>query len=618
MNYKFNGFLLTVALCVLLAFSSSAFAQGNKSYWQQKADYKMDVQMDAKKYQYKGKQELKYTNNSPDTLNKVFYHLYFNAFQPGSDMDIRSRTIVDPDSRVGDRISKLSPSEIGYIKPTVFTQDGVTANYTIKGTVMEVKLNKPILPGATTVFNMDWDAQVPVQIRRSGRNNAEDVALTMTQWYPKLAEYDFEGWHAHPYIAREFHGVWGDYDVTITIDESYTIGGTGYLQNPAAVGHGYTLPGQKPMPPVNGKYTWHFLAPNVHDFAWAADPDYIHDTYEGPNGVTLHFFYKNNPEIAENWKNLQPKTAALLAFFNDNIGEYPYKQYSVIQGGDGGMEYGMCTMITGEREFGSLVGVTAHELAHSWFQFVLAINENKHEWMDEGFTTYISDEAMNFVMNKNSPNPHSGSYRNYLYLANTDEQQPLTTQADRYATNRTYSISAYSKGSVFLAQLAYIIGPENLGKSLKRFYSEFKFTHPTPNDFIRTAEKVSGFQLNWYLNDWIQTTNTIDYGIKTVKNKGANIEVTLERFGLMPMPIDLYVTYEDGSQEMFYIPLRMMWGEKPNPFSTLKRTVLEDWAWANPTYTFEIKNGKKVKDMMIDATERMADVNPKNNILLRN
>lgn len=599
---------------LFIAVFTAAFAQNNTRYWQQEADYKMDVQMDVKNFQYQGKQELKYTNNSPDTLNRVFYHLFFNAFQPGSEMDVRSRTIKDPDSRVGDRISKLSPSEIGYVKPTSFTQDGKKLNYKIKGTIMEVSLNKPILPGESTVFKMDWDGQVPVQIRRSGRNNADGVALTMTQWYPKIAEYDFEGWHADPYIGREFYSVWGNYDVTITIDEEYTIGGTGYLQNPAAVGHGYTHPGQKPMHPVNGKYTWHFLAPEVHDFAWAADNEYVHDTYPGPNGVTLHFFYKNDPEIAENWKNLQPKTAALMQFYNDNVGPYPYEQYSVIQGGDGGMEYAMSTMITGEREFGSLVGVTAHELAHSWFQFVLATNESKHEWMDEGFTTYISSEAMNHVMEENKPNPHAGSYRGYYFMATSGAEQPQTTHADRYATNRGYGISSYSKGAVFLVQLGYIIGPENLSKTLKRYFDDFKFKHPTPNDFIRTAEKVSGFELDWYLTDWTKTTNTIDYGIKEVTNEGENTKVTLERIGLMPMPIDLYVTYKDGSQELFYIPLRMMWGEKPNPFTDLKRTVLEDWPWAFPTYTFEIKNSKKVKNMMIDASQRMADINPENNM----
>jgi len=598
---------------VLLLFVALIQAQNNTSYWQQKVDYKMDVDMNVNKYQYKGKQELTYTNNSPDTLNKVYYHLYFNAFQPGSEMDVRSLNIQDPDSRVGDRISKLSPSEVGYIKPTSLTQDGAPLQYVVEGTILEVKLNKPILPGKSTVFKMDWDGQVPVQIRRSGRNNAEGVELSMTQWYPKLAEYDFEGWHADPYIAREFFGVWGDFDVKITIDAAYTIGGTGYLQNPSEIGHGYEMPNQKTMKPINGKYTWHFKAPNVHDFTWAADKNYIHDTYEGPNGVTLHFLYKNNPEIIDNWKKLQPITAELMAYYNEHVGKYPYKQYSVIQGGDGGMEYAMCTLIVGEGKFDGLVSVTAHEMAHSWFQFLLATNESKHEWMDEGFTSYISDEGMNAVMKEEKPNPHLGSYRGYVFLANSGKEQPQTTHADRYDSNRAYGISAYSKGAVFLAQLEYVIGKENLDKTLKRYFNDFAFKHPTPNDFIRSAEKVSGFELDWYLMDWTQTTNTIDYGIKGVETEGNNTKISLERIGLMPMPIDLYVTYEDGSQESFYIPLRMARAEKPNPFPEMKRTVLKDWAWAYPSYEFEISNGKKVKTIMIDVSKRMADINPDNN-----
>jgi len=598
---------------VALLFFGSVSAQNNTSYWQQHVDYQMEIDMNVKTHQYTGKQILKYTNNSPDVLNKVFYHLYFNAFQPGSEMDVRSRTIEDPDGRVGDRISKLAPNEIGYIKPTMLKQDGKKVNYEVVGTVLEVTLNEPIQPGKNTTFTMEWDAQVPLQIRRSGRDNAEGVAYSMTQWYPKLAEYDFEGWHADPYIAREFHGVWGDFDVKITIDADYTIGGTGYLQNPE-IGHGYGAVGQKAVKPKKGKYTWHFKAPKVHDFTWAADNDYIHDIYPGPNGVELHFFYKNNPEIKENWKNLQPKTAEMLTFFNEHIGPYPYKQYSVIQGGDGGMEYAMCTLITGERKFGSLVGVTAHEMAHTWFQFLMATNEARHEWMDEGFTSYISSEAMNVIMDEKSPNPHSGSYRGYTFLANSGKEQPQTTQADRYASNRAYGITAYSKGAVFLAQLGYIIGEENLQKTLNKYYTDWTFKHPTPNDFIRVAEKVSGIELEWYLIDWTQTTNTIDYAVKdVVVQDNGGTKVTLERIGLMPMPIDVDVTYEDGSQEQFYIPLQMMRGEKPNPYPNMKRTQVRDWAWSYPTYEFDIPKGKKVKSLMIDASKRMADINSENN-----
>ncbi|WP_374959308.1 M1 family metallopeptidase [Gilvibacter sp.] len=592
-----------LVLLLLTCFALGSYAQNNTSYWQQKADYTMDIDFDVETHQYKGKQTIEYTNNSPDTLNRVFYHLYFNAFQPGSEMDVRSRTIADADPRVKDRISKLSPEEIGYIKPLKLTQNGMELNYEVVGTVMEVDLAEAILPGASTTFYMEWDAQVPVQIRRSGRYNAEGVAYSMTQWYPKLAEYDFQGWHAHPYIGREFHGVWGDWKVTLSIDKDFVVGGTGYL-----VGEPKTK---------RGKTTYVFDAPMVHDFTWAADPDYIHDTYQGANGVTLNFYYKKtmNEQSLKNWKELQPKTAELLEYFNTHIGTYPYKQYSVIQGGDGGMEYAMSTLITGERKFGSLVGVTAHEMAHSWFQFLLATNESIHEWMDEGFTSYISSEAMNEIMGENAENPHSGSYRGYIYLANSGKEQPLTTHADRYDINMAYGIAAYSKGAVFMAQLGYVIGKENLAKTIKRYYTDFVFKHPTPNDFIRVAEKVSGLELDWYLQDFGQTTNTIDYGIENVVATDSGTQVTLKRTGLMPMPIDLMVTYADGSKESFYIPLRMMRGMKDNPYSGVNRTVLEDWAWAYPTYDFEIpNNGKSIQSIEIDPSKLMADVSPDDNV----
>ena len=613
---------------LFLLLTASLFAQDYHNYlqnndningyWQQHVDYTMEIDVDVKKHQYHGQQELIYTNNSPDTLYRVFYHLQFNAFQPGSEMDVRSQTLPDPDSRVGDRISKLKPDEIGYIKVNSLLQDDDPVTHKTVGTLLEVDLNKPILPGQKTTFAMDFDAQVPLQIRRSGRDNEEGVALSMAQWYPKLAEYDFEGWHADPYIGREFHGVWGNFDVKITIDKDYTVGGTGYLQNPNEVGHGYQDEGVKPAKAKKGKYTWHFVAPDVHDFTWAADPEYIHDKVEGPNGMTLHFLYKDNDSIKENWKMLQPKTVALFDYFNKQLGDYPYKQYSVIQGGDGGMEYGMCTLITGERSFGSLVGVTAHEVAHSWFQFVLATNESKHEWMDEGFTVYISDLAMNHVMNQQRENPFSGSYRGYVRLALSENEQPLSTHADRYATNYNYGRSAYSKGAVFVAQLGYIIGQDNLRKTLQRFYKEFAFKHPTPNDFIRVAEKVSGFHLNWYLTDFTQTTNTIDYSIKNVEEVEGKTQVTLERIGLMPMPIDFFVVYEDESADYLYIPLRMARAVKENPYPNLEQTVLDDWAWAYPTYTFEIDAPlESIKALVIDASSLMADVNSENNYYVK-
>ncbi|MCL5246589.1 M1 family metallopeptidase [Cellulophaga sp. 20_2_10] len=612
--------LLIAGVAAFVTLLSPLSAQ-NSSYWQQHVDYSMDIDMNVENYQYDGTQKLVYTNNSPDELTRVYYHLYFNAFQPGSEMDARLHSISDPDGRMTDkdknsRIETLKEDEIGFIKVSSLTQDGTAVKYNVEGTVLVVELAKPIAPGAKTTFNMVFKGQVPLQVRRSGRNSNDGVSLSMTQWYPKLAEYDFEGWHADPYIAREFHGVWGDFDVKLTIDKDYVVGGTGYLQNANEIGHGYEAPGTKVKKQRGKKLTWHFKAPMVHDFMWAADPDYIHDTLQVENGPLLHFLYQgDDAETKANWEKLQPKAAEMMQFFNKNIGEYPYKQYSIIQGGDGGMEYAMSTLIAGGKKFGSLAGTTAHEMAHSWFQHVLASNEAKHEWMDEGFTTFISSLCMNEVMDQKKDNPFEGSYRGYYYLVSTGKEQPQTTHADRYHENMPYSIAAYSKGSIFLSQLGYIIGQENLIKTIHKYYEDFKFKHPTPNDIKRTAEKVSGMELDWYLTDWTQTTNTIDYGIKEVTEANNTSTVSLERIGLMPMPIDVLVVYTDGTKETFYAPLRMMRGEKENPYTDLKRTVLPDWPWANSNYSFTINKPKaSIKAIVLDPSNLMADVNKENNV----
>lgn len=615
---------------LLLAFialhSGSLFAQST-TYWQQHVDYKMEVAMDVKTYQYKGNQELVYTNNSPDTLRKVYYHLFNNAFQPGSEMDARIQSIKDPDSRMVNkvkvdgkevkesRIKTLKPNEIGYLRISNFKQDGVVATAKEVGTILEVTLAKPILPNSKTTFTLNFEGQVPIQIRRSGRNNAEGIELSMTQWYPKIAEFDFEGWHADPYIAREFHGVWGNFDVKITIDKNYILGGSGYLLNKNEIGYGYQDEGVVVTLPKKTKtLTWHFNAPMVHDFAWAADKNYIHDVVKGPNDVDLHFLYKNDSKIIENWKKAEPKIVAIMALFNKTVGDYPYKQYSIIQGGDGGMEYAMCTLILGQGALDGLVGLIAHEMGHSWFQHILASNESKHGWMDEGFTSYLEDFATNEIAENKVENPFTGAYKGYFSMVNSGKELPQGTHADRFDENRVYSITSYSKGEIFLTQLSYLIGKENLDKTLRRYYQEFKFKHPTPNDIKRTAERVSGAELDWYLTDWTLTTNTIDYGIKEVKENAGQTTVILERIGRMPMPIDVLVEYTDGTKESFYIPLRMMSFEKENPNPAVKRTVLNDWAWAYPTFEFAVSKPKtSIKKITIDPSGLMADVKPENN-----
>ena len=595
---------------LFVALATAVSAQDFR--WQQRVEYTMNVNLNTQNHKMVGDQKLVYYNNSPDTLSKVYYHLFFNAFQPGSMMDVRSRNIADPDRRVMDRISKLGPDEIGYQHIQSLKQDGKAATYKVNGTLLEVTLAKPILPKTKTTFEMTFEAQVPVQIRRSGRDNREGISYSMTQWYPKLAEYDHQGWHAYQYVAREFHGVWGDFDVKITIDPKFVIGGTGKLQNPEAIGHGYEKAGTVVKRP-KGDLTWHFAAKDVIDFAWAADPDYTHDIQQVPNGPELHFFYQKNEKTANTWKNMEPVAVKVFQFLSSTFGKYPFDTYSIIQGGDGGMEYPMCTLILGEGSQAGLNGVMAHEVAHSWYQMTLASNEALYSWMDEGFTDFASDEALNSITNQ--PNTHAGSYASYFGLVNSGLQEVASQHSDHYNTNRAYSTAAYSMGAVFLQQLKYLIGDEAFYKGMKRYYNTWKMRHPEPNDFVRIMEKVSGQQLHWYYRYWIQTTKRIDYGVGSVTEVNGNTLVELQRIGEFPMPVDLLVTYKDGSKELFYIPLNEQLGSKPTEDKNMKRTTLADWPWVYPTYTVQInRKPGEIQAIEIDASQRLADINRKNNL----
>lgn len=616
--------ILFSGLLPLLAFS--AFAQPDR--WQQRVKYEMNINMDATTHRFTGKQRLQYVNNSPDTLRKVFYHLYWNAFQPNSSMDVRSQELGkivlgkdrngkdrnDWDGRVLNRISLLKPDEIGYQKVLSLKMNGRQQTFSTQETILVVELDKPILPRTTTVFDMEFESQVPVQIRRSGRNNKEGVDYSMAQWYPKMCEYDYEGWHPTPYIAREFYGIWGDYDVTINMDKAFTIAATGYLQNPRQIGHGYEAPGTKVAAPAGAKLAWHFIAPNVHDFVWAADPAYKHITKK-IDDFTAHFFYIPTDTTEKTWPLLPDMMAKAYAYAKTHYGPYPYKQYSFIQGGDGGMEYPMATLILGTGKIDGLYGVAVHEWMHSWYQGMLGTNESLYPWMDEGFTTFAENNIRyNTIDTLAGKWAQSGSYNGYFNLAKSGREEPMSTHADHFGTNFSYSQSSYSKGAVFMEQLGYIIGAANRDKGLLRYYWDWRFKHPNANDLIRVMEKTSGLQLDWYKMYFMNTIKHIDYGIDSVFQENGNAVVRLRRVGQMPMPIDFIVETKDGRKVNHYIPLDLMFGNKPNEDEKVQRVLHDPWKWTHPTY--DVKLGVPVNQLQsveIDPSQRMADIDRSNN-----
>lgn len=616
MNHKKLGWLLFFILTTL-----SIEAQPDR--WQQRIRYNMKVDMDVTTNRMKGISKIEYFNQSPDTLYRLFFHTYWNAFQPGSSMDVRSRELgknklfesgrgsdgLDWDERVKDRISKLTPAEIGYQRISQLTINGVPQKLKDHETILEVILTKPVLPKSKINIDLQFEAQVPLQIRRSGRDNKEGIRYSMSQWYPKMVEYDYQGWNANPYIAREFYGVWGDYDVQISIDKNYLVAAGGDLLNPQEIGFGYPG-GEAAKVPAGEKLTWKWQANNVHDFMWAADPTYKLITRNLSNGPLIRVVYKKVDSLEVNWQRLADSMVSAYPIIARTFGAYPYKTYTFIQGGDGGMEYPMATLIKS-----ASIGTAIHEWMHSWFQMMMGSNESLYPWMDEGFTDYGTNRVM-AEMKRQTGFYYNGSYRSYFALVRSGYEEPASTHSDHYNTNYAYSVASYSKGAIFLAQLGYIVSDSVLDKILLSYYNTWRFKHPNPNDFIRIAEKESGMELDWYKEYWINSTKTIDYAIGDINLVDGKAMVNLRRVGKMPMPVDVLVTYKDGTQELHTIPLNLMYGTKPQD-GKIPMVQHEAWRWTHPEYAMEISRSlKDIKSIEIDPSGRLADVNKVNNRLV--
>ncbi|HMU06762.1 MAG TPA: M1 family metallopeptidase [Kaistella sp.] len=608
--------LLTIVFSAISIFS---FSQQN-AYYQQSAKYKMDIDIDAQNFTYQGNQTLTYINNSPDELKVVYFHLYWNAFKPNSMMDQRVQSQgKNGDSRLQtngvSRLASIPKEEEGAQNIHWIKQNGKDLKFEIQETIMKVELNTPIKPNSSTTFTMEWDAVIPQQIRRSGRNNREGIDMSMTQWYPKIAEYDYDGWATFDYIGREFHAPFADFEVNIKIDKDYIIGAGGTLENPLEV-KGYDQNANIKSDSKN-KATWKWTAKNILDFAFAADRDYTVESFTILDGPKIYYVYQKS-EKTQLWEESKPYVTKFFQLMNATLGRYAYPSYAFIQGGDGGMEYGMCTLMLGEgRTLEGLVGLMVHEGGHSWNQQMLAYNESVRPWMDEGFTSYYDDLIMHQLFPPKEPvaNPFVNSIKSYVNFTKTGKEEPAVWLADHHDGGNAYSIASYVKGEVFLVQLGYIVGEQNLSLIMKEFFNQWKMKHPTERDFLHIAQKTSGMDLKWFQHYWINTTKTIDYAIKNVKYEANSTTITLENKGSIPMPIDFSILTKDKKVVNYQIPMSMthVWKTKDiyGDFNTL-----DYWKWTQKEYTFTIPyNKSQISALGIDFSQRLADVNPEDNFL---
>ena len=605
---------------ILLLMVIGILSAQKGAYYQQFAKYKMDIDVDATNFTYQGKQSIIYTNNSPDELSVVYFHLYWNAFKSGSMMDDRIREQgINGDKRLQvNGVSELSqiPAELeGKQNIHWIKQDGRPLNFEVQETIMKVHLATPIKPNTSTTFTMEWDANIPMEIRRSGRNSSEGIDMTMTQWYPKIAEYDYNGWATFDYLGKEFHAPFADFDVNIKIDKDYIIGAGGVLKNENAV-KGYS---ENPelTPDRNGKVTWKWSAKNILDFAWAADRDYSVDEFSILDGPKVYFVYQKSDKT-QYWSQAKPYIKRFYQLMNAKFGQYMYPTYSFVQGGDGGMEYGMATMILGESDsLLNLVRLMAHEGAHSWFQQMLATNESTQPWLDEGFTSYAESWVTHqlFPSQKALPNPFLETINRYTRFTKTGMEEPAIWYSDYHHSGAGYSVAAYVKGELFLVELGYIIGEQALSDVLKIYFEEWKMHHPSDRDFMHIAQKASKMDLKWFYHYWINTTETIDYSIKNVEYTENGTKITLENKGDIPMPIDFSIFTKDKKIVNYHIPTNLThsWKEKDayGDFS-----ILDYWIATKREYTFTIPFKKEDLQVIgIDFSKRLADVNPQDNFM---
>lgn len=582
-----------------------------KSYWQQQVKYTIHTELDDKKHLLTGTEKIEYQNNSDDTLNRLFFHIYWNSLKSNSDA---ARWVKETnDFMTDEKMLSLKKNEEGSQEVSNLKVNGESVTITLYESILEARLSKPVLPHSSATIELDFVAQVPVSIRRSGRDNPAGTDYSMCQWYPKICRYDKYGWHADPYIGREFAGTFGSFDVTITLDKKYTVAGTGMLQGKSYKEKGYSNTDETVSPKGN-KTSWHFIADNVHDFAWACDDSFHHEQVD-VDGIRFHFFYHKDKLYTEPWAEVIKNIEKAYGIARDNFGAYPYGQFSFIQAGEGYMEYPMCTFLEkGSDE--SFMGTAFHEFMHAWFYGIFGTDENMFHWMDEGMTSY-AESRLYYGVKPTELNLNNEAISGYDDYRNYTVEEPASTFANYFKTSEAYILSAYYKGQLFVEQLRYIIGEENVKKGFRQYYQEWKFRHPEPDDFVKIMEDVSGIELSWYQNYWLSTTKVIDYAVDGVSKENDNYHIVIKRIGSLPMPLDVEVKFADGSRQLYYIPLDLMYGKKPHDQALYpyERTDMTPWSFATGKYDLIISTKQSILSIKIDPLKYMADINRSNNRL---
>ena len=594
-------------------YRSGSGAPGPR-YWEQRADYDLHGTLDTATKSLHGEMTLRYTNNSPDTLHFLWFQVEQNAFSPGS----LNSLVFPAESRFGAR--NFEGGDVIERFNEVVATKKTPLKTRVEGTVMKVDLAAPLAPGKTTTFDVAWHFNIPEHgADRMGRDGS---LFELAQWYPRVCVYDdLRGWNTEPYLGQgEFYLEYGDINVAVTVPAGYIVAATGTLQNVAEVltptqvsrlaqaaksetpVHIITqqdLQSGAARPRKTGTMTWRFSAKDVRDAVWAAAPDYLWDASSWQGHMAFAYY---RPSATETWKDAADMARMSIMEYSERWFPYPYPQISAVEGPISGMEYPMLAMETKSADKYDLYNVVTHEIGHMWYQMIVGSNERMHMWQDEGFNTFINyfSEARRY--------PEKGSYEQRVahdrdmveQFMQHNYDEPLEVQPDRI-NPQLLGENAYVKTAVGLAQLRdEILGPQAFDEAFREYTRRWAFKHPSPADFYKTMEDVSGKRLDWFFREWFIENAHFNVGIDTVVQKQVggvdSVGVRYRNYARGVLPLRVRFTFNDGSTQDFNYPAEV-WSTNPLFYDRF--------------YDF---SGKTVTKIQIDPENRIVDTDPDNNV----
>ncbi|NVJ87532.1 MAG: M1 family metallopeptidase [Algoriphagus sp.] len=595
-------------------YTRTASGKPSENYWQNEADYQIEVSLDEESHVLSGKVIIEYTNNSPEQLEFVWLQLEQNRFTEDSRGALT--TPIQGYRYNGDADGGF---DISAVQAKVGTKGSVSSKYLINDTRMQVWFNEPLPEkGGKATISMNFSFKVPEKgMDRMGRLEVEDGWIyAFAQWYPKMAVFDdIEGWNVEPYLgAGEFYLEYGDFDYKVTVPYDHIVVGSGKLMNPKEVlskelqdryakaqASDETVYLVSPdeiqnteltRPQQEGVITWHFKIENSRDVAFATSKAFIWDAAKInlPSGKTIlaQSVYPKESDGQGAWSRSTEYSKASIEHYSEMWYEFPYETATNVAADIGGMEYPGLNFCRYTSKGEGLWGVTDHEFGHNWFPMIVGNNERRYAWMDEGFNTFINHYST-LAFNGGEYSSNLNQTRRYNNYFQNDNREGIDTYPD-VARTSNLGMVAYMKPGIGLIMLReYILGPERFDNAFRSYIKTWAYKHPQPTDFFNHIENVAGENLSWFWKGWFFGNGNIDLGINGVVPYAGNYVVVLVNKGELPMPVLLEIEFEDGSKERQMLPV-------------------EIWQRGD-SWNHLIKTDKKVVSVTVDPDKILPDIN---------